>query len=210
MKIVDLTLTYKNGMRGVDISPAKSIDKDGWNAATICLYSHAGTHMDAPPHFNAGEKGINEISLENCIGKAWIIDIPDCRGKQLIGINDLAGAREKVQDGDSLIFRTGWSRFVDHPEYRDELPRISAELARWCVESQIKMLAVEPPSVADVTDMEELTEVHKILLKGGVTIVEGLTNLESINTDYVELYAIPLKIHQGDGSPARVFAMIND
>lgn len=210
MKIIDLTLTYRNGMRGVNISPAKSINKDGWNANTLCLYSHAGTHMDAPPHFGAGKIGIDEMPIENCIGKAWIIDIPDCKSKQLLGTSDLGQKMDKIQDGDSLIFRTGWSRYVDQPEYRDELPRISAELAHWCVLNQIKMLAVEPPSVADVTNMDELKEVHKILLKGGVTIVEGLTNLESIDTDYVELYAIPLKIYQGDGAPARVFAIIRE
>jgi kynurenine formamidase len=210
MKIIDLTLTYRNGMRGVNIIPAKSINKDGWNANTLSLYSHAGTHMDAPPHFGASKMGIDEMPLENCIGKAWIIDIPDCKKKQLLGISHLEQKKDKIQEGDSLIFRTGWSTFVDKPEYRDELPRISAELARWCVRNKIKMLAVEPPSVADVTNMDELTEVHKILLNGGVTIVEGLTDLESIDTDFVELYAIPLKIYQGDGAPARVFAIIRE
>ena len=210
MKIIDLTLTYKNGMRGVQISPAKSMDKDGWNATTLNLYSHAGTHMDAPPHFDAGTSGIDEMPLEKCIGKAWIIDIPDCKMKQLIGIRDLGGIKDKIQKGDSLIFRTGWSKFLDQPEYRDELPRIGSELAQWCVQNGIKMIAVEPPSVADVTNMDELTEVHKILLKGGVTIVEGLTNLNSIDADYVELYAIPLKVYRGDGAPARVFAMIRE
>jgi hypothetical protein len=39
------------------------------------------------------------------------------------------------------------------------------------------MRGVEPPSVADVNDLAELTIVHKTLLAGSVVIVEGLTNL---------------------------------
>lgn len=207
MKIIDLTLTYQNGMRGVDISPSKTIDNDGWNATTLSLYSHAGTHMDAPLHFNVNKEGIDRTPLENCIGKAWIVDIRDCQEKQLLNIQDLGKVMENFQKGESLIFKTGWSKFVDLPEYRNALPRISADLAYWCVNKGVKMLAVEPPSVADVLNMGELTEVHTILLKGGITIIEGLTNLESIKSEYVELYAIPLKIHHGDGAPARVFAI---
>lgn len=207
MKIIDLTLAYQNGMRGVDISPAKTIDKDGWNATTLSLYSHAGTHMDAPLHFNVNKDGIDQTPLESCIGKAWIIEIQNCQEKQLLNIQDLGKVKEKFRKGESLIFKTGWSKYVDLPEYRDALPRISADLANWCVNKGVKMLAVEPPSVADVLNIEELNEIHTILLKGRITIIEGLTNLESIESEFVELYAIPLKILHGDGAPARVFAI---
>ena len=48
---IDLTLTLRPGMRGVDWEQAKTVERDGWNARTLHLYSHAGTHMDAPTHF---------------------------------------------------------------------------------------------------------------------------------------------------------------
>jgi len=163
MKIVDLTLTYKRCMRGVAIDTAKTLGEHGWNASTLHLYSHAGTHMDAPSHFIGNRAGIDEIPLSCCIGTAWIIDIPDCRPRQLITTGDLGKVRECFSEGDSLLFRTLWSRRVDQPEYRDGLPRISAELARWCVAKKVKMLGVEPPSVADVNHIEELTEVHTFL-----------------------------------------------
>ena len=60
------------------------------------------------------------------------------------------------------------------PEYRHELPRISLELAQWLVEKQVGLIGVEPPSVADVNNMNELTEVHQTLFRGNVVIVEGL------------------------------------
>jgi kynurenine formamidase len=210
MKIIDLTLAYKNGMRGVGIRPAKTIEENGWNASTLTLYSHAGTHMDAPQHFNVDNQTIDQLPLENCIGKAWMVDITPCEKNRLISVQDLHNIAERFTEGDSLIIKTGWSHYLGLPEYRDALPRISKELARWCVDHKVKMLAVEPPSVADVNNLEELTEIHHILLKGGVTIVEGLSNLGSINQDYVQLYAIPLKIHQGDGAPARVFAILEE
>jgi len=110
---------------------------------------------------------------------------------------------QKIQAGDSLVFRTGWSNLLDQPEYRDALPRISEELAHWCAKKHIRTLGVEPPSVADVHNLAELTLIHGILLRGGVIIVEGLCNLDQIKQLQFELMAIPLKIKNGDGAPAR-------
>jgi kynurenine formamidase len=93
--------------------------------------------------------------------------------------------------------------------FRNQLPRISPELAEWCVEKRVRILGVEPPSVADVNDLPEVTEIHRILLSGGVTIVEGLINLDQLpdNRD-ITFGAFPLKIQDGDGSPCRAFAQL--
>jgi kynurenine formamidase len=61
--------------------------------------------------------------------------------------------------------------------------------------------------VADVNDKEELTRIHKILLGGNITIVEGLTNLEALTKERVFFVAAPLKIEGGDGCPCRAFAV---
>ena len=94
----------------------------------------------------------------------------------------------------------------DDEKYRINLPRISEEFAHWCVEKKVAVLGVEPPSVADVTNLPEVTKIHEILLGGGVTIVEGLTNLEALPDRPFLFGAMPLKIHQGDGCPCRAWA----
>jgi len=50
-------------MRGVDFDTAKTIEKDGWNAKTLHLYSHAETHIDAPVHFIVNDTTIDQIPL---------------------------------------------------------------------------------------------------------------------------------------------------
>ena len=69
------------------------------------------------------------------------------------------------------------------------------------------LIGVEPPSVADVNNRSELTEVHQILLRGNVTVVEGLAHLDQLRNDLVEFIVLPLKIRDGDGSPARAIAL---
>ena len=207
MNIVDLTLTYTNSFTGFFKETSRTIEKDGWNASTLTFYSHCGTHMDAPIHFNVSKQTIDKIPVSDFVGKAWVIDVRHIGSKGILKVAHLPD--EIIQQftaGDSLIFWTDWSQYANTPKYRDELPRISEALANWCVEQRVKMIGVEPPSVADVNNIEEVTKIHQILLKG-VVIIEGLTNLEKLQSNCVELIALPLKIGEGDGSPARVIAI---
>ena len=206
MKITDLTLTYEEGMRGVAFETAKTIEEDGWNARTLHLYSHAGTHMDAPIHFNVNDQTIDEFGVERFVCDAWVVPI-DAEPKQKLKVADLGAFADKINKSDAVVMKTGWSKFVWEDKYRLELPGISEELAKWFVEKQINMLAVEPPSVADVTDLPEVTKIHEILLGGDIFIVEGLTNLEKLSSEKVRLIALPLKVKKGDGAPARVIAI---
>lgn len=206
-RVVDLTMPYSNGINGFSKEIAKTKDVDGWNASTLTFYSHVGTHMDAPFHFNVSPQTIDEIPVSDFVGRAWVIDARDVGAKGLITVHHIPKTViEAFTPGDSLIIWTEWSQYAGTQKYRDELPRISEELAHWCVAHKVKMIAVEPPSVADVNNLVEVTKIHEILL-AGVVIIEGLTNIAAIKTDCVELIALPLKIEKGDGAPARVIAI---
>jgi len=203
---IDLTLSLTHGQRGVAFETARTVEKDGWNARTLHLYSHCGTHMDSPLHFGVSEQTIDEFPLGDCMGKAWVVRIAGDCTRRLITVSDLGTVAETLEKGDSLLLQTGWSHFVNEDKYRDALPRISDELAKWCVTKGVKMLGVEPPSVADVHNLEEVTRIHRILLSGGVIIVEGLTHLELLKGPTVFFMALPLKVADGDGAPVRALA----
>jgi len=206
-RIIDLTLTLRPGMRGVACEPKFNFREHGWNAQTLHLYTHCGTHMDAPTHVEAGHRTIDEVPLSQCMGPAWLVKLDGIAPRALITVGDLGGIATRFTPGDSLILRTGWSAFIDEARWRDELPRVSLELARWCVEHQVRLLGVEPPSVADVHDLPELIGIHRTLLGGGVLIVEGLTHLDEIVHEKFFFAALPLKPLRGDGSPVRAFAV---
>jgi kynurenine formamidase len=207
-RIIDLTLTLRDGMRGVALEQARTFERDGWNARTLHLYSHAGTHMDAQTHFAAGPETIDGIPLARCMGWAWVVKLDGIADKTPVTPAHLGDVAARLQPGESLLLRTGWSRHVSNPQhYRDNLPRIADDLARWCVERKLNILGVEPPSVADVNNKEELTRIHQILLGANITIVEGLTNLNALTQEKVFFIAAPLKIERGDGCPCRAFAV---
>ena len=206
-RIIDLTLPLETGMRGVRIEPAKQIADHGWNTSTYTLYSHCGTHMDAPRHFIAEGTGIDQVPLDACIGPARVVNLTPAAPNELLTPQRLGAWQDKIQAGDRVLIRTDWSRRHGTPEYRDELPRIDLSLAHWLVRRGVLLVGVEPPSVADVNNVEELTAVHRALLEAGVVIVEGLANLDRVAAETVELIVLPLSVPGGDGAPVRAVAV---
>ena len=204
-RVIDLSTTYNSAMRG--FNARVSVQADGLNAHTYEIYSHAGTHIDAPYHYGVNNQTIEDLEMHQLMGKAWVVRLKGIRNRSILKIEHLGEVAQKLEKGDSLLLQTGWSDYLGLPKYRDKLPRIGKELAQWMVKKSVKMLGVEPPSVADVQNMEEAMLIHKILLGGNVVIIEGLTNLNLIQKDLVWLIALPLKIEKGDGAPARVIAI---
>lgn len=206
-KVIDLTRVIVHGDSGVQLETARTMGADGWNAKTLHLYSHSGTHMDAPVHFDVNEQTIDSIAVNRFLGKAWVVDLSTVSSRHSITVTDLGDVINTLNEGDSLLIKTGWNTYFGTSKFRDELPRISKELALWCGERKVNMLGVEPPSVADVNNIKEVTEIHQILMKNNVIIIEGLVNLEQIKSSVVTLIALPLKVKNGDGAPARVIAI---
>jgi predicted dehydrogenase/kynurenine formamidase len=206
-RVIDLSLPINASMRGVAVRPAKSSEHDGWNATTLELYSHAGTHMDAPVHFLPSGPTLEQQDLSVCCGPARLVNLAPAAPGQLHTSHDIIQVLGDVYPGDRLLLRTDWHKRFGTSEYRDQLPRISIELAQWLVDRGVAMIGVEPPSVADVNNLQELTEVHQALFRGGILIVEGLAYLDKLTSDEVEFIALPLRIVGGDGCPVRAVAI---
>ncbi len=207
MKFIDITLTYQPGMRGVKFYPSRTLLNDGWNAQILHLYSHAGTHMDAPAHFEVKGKTIDQVDPARFFLSCHIIELIGIQPGTEITVSHLGEVKTQLIKGEGLIFRTSWSQYVNDMKYRNGLPGLSRELALWCVEAGVGFIGVEPPSIADVTNLEKLTEIHRILLAGDILIVEGLTNLDKITKQKVQLVVLPLKIMNGDGAPCRAIVI---
>lgn len=204
--IVDLTQTLSHGLRGVEIYPHTRIAKEGYNTTNLQLYSHAGTHMDAPLHFIEDGATIDHWPLAQCIGPALVVDLSFKAPDSLIMVADLGDAAAQINPGSRVLLRTDWDDHATLPDYRTHFPRISRELATWFVERGIWLVGVQTPSVASLADRDELRDVHQILLRGGIVIVECLMHLRELPAQ-VTFIALPLKVAGGDGSPVRAVAL---
>ncbi len=71
--------------------------------------------------------------------------------------------------------------------------------AAWAVENHVKTIGIDYLSIGS---FEDGAGVHRILLGGGVTVIEGL-DLRGVKPGTYILACLPIKIKDGDGAPAR-------
>ena len=207
-RLVDLSLPIAHGMRGVEIFPNTNYDADGFTTTKLHLYSHAGTHMDAPRHFLNEGHTMESQDLTKCVGPALVIDLSHKPPNSFLTVADLTPYAGRIGPGSRLILRTDWSDHAQLDDYRTHFPRISVELAEWLAAQGVWLVGVEMPSVASLGDYEELRTVHQILLRAEIVIVECLANLRDLPEE-IFFIATPLKIEGGDGCPVRAIALVD-
>lgn len=171
-----------------NLRPYSAIEQDGWAGTAITIDSHCGTHVDAPCHFIVGGLGVDQIPLDTLVGDAQRIDIAGAP----VGAGDLiAVAAPRV------ILVAGSAPDGERPP-----AYLGAEAAESLVSSGVRLVGIDRSSI----DAPDCAEVHQILLGNGVIIVENIVNAEALPVTF-HLVVSPLRIVDGDGSPARVFAL---
>jgi len=201
---IDVSVALQNGMvhwpgdspfeieRVHDMS-----DGDANNLSIIHMGAHSGTHVDAPLHFIANGKGIDEIPPEATIGRARVIEISDTTS---IKPNELR--HHRIQRGERILFKTDNSpRVWESNSFVEDFIFISKEAALFLAERGVMLVGVDYLSVGGYK--RNGAEAHKILLEAGIWLIEGL-DLSLVAPGKYELICLPLKIVKGEGAPARV------
>lgn len=206
----DLTHDLETGVQtfpgdpAVSIDPAATIDEDGYRVAAIRCGTHSGTHIDAPSHTEPDGETLDEYPVDQFVFDARVVDCTRYGDREPIE-PDVLPADE---DGDLLVFRTGWAdhwgtdRYLDHPYLAPETAD-RCRAAGWSV--GVDALNPDPtPTDAASPDEPSGFPVHRTVLGDGLFIIENLTNLAGL--DRCELVAFPLAIDGADGSPIRAVA----
>jgi len=212
MKITDLThIIYSDmpvfpGTEQPIFEKANTLEKDGFQEAKITMYSHTGTHIDAPAHMMSDGPYLDNLDIEHFIGNATILDFSN-REIKLIDVDSLKPYAEKIKSVDFIIIKTGWSKYWGNKKYYEGFPSISEDSAKWLSQFNLKGIGIDAISI---DDMDSTTfAVHKILMPKNIIIIENLTNLDSISNESFILSILPLKNKDADGSPVRAISIEN-
>lgn len=212
MKGIDLTHVIHSDMPvfpGTEqpiFEEANTLEKDGFREAKINMYSHTGTHIDAPAHMLSDGPYLDDLDINKFIGKATILDFSN-ENIDIIEIENLKSYEEKIEIAEFVLIKTGWNKFWGHQKYYEDFPALSEEAAKWISEFNLKGIGIDAISI---DEMKSTTfEVHKILMSKSIIIIENLTNLDSISSEYFVLSILPLKNKNADGSPVRAIAIEN-
>ncbi|OHB39874.1 MAG: hypothetical protein A2Y09_09785 [Planctomycetes bacterium GWA2_39_15] len=203
MNFYDITLTISNTLITWPTDPTVSIQKtrliskgNSCNVSELKFGSHCGTHIDAPYHFEEDGIKIDQIPLDCLIGSATVFDI---KNKEKIDLEDIKTLQFKNKK--RVIFKTINSTYWKLSEFKKDFVYITKEAAEYLVDCNVKVVGIDYLSVEKFGS--KCADTHHTLLRNGIVVIEGL-DLSNVKAGNYELIALPLKIKDGDGSPARV------
>jgi len=212
VKPIDLTLTISESIPSFPGSPKpqfiswSNLKEDGYNLELLFLSSHTGTHLDAPFHFIKNGMKIHQIPLNRLLGKAVLIKLEKTKNTKIskIDITLFEKKNGKIPNFSSIFFYTGWQKNLKKDNYFTENPGLDISAAKYLVSKNINLVGIDSPS-KDL-GKDESFNVHNILSKNNILIVENLTNLNKILTKEFNFTILPLKLIDATGSPVRAIA----
>ncbi|TYC68098.1 arylformamidase [Stappia sp. BW2] len=164
------------------------------NVGEFSMSSHCGAHADAPLHYDANGRSIDQIDLHEFIGPARLLESrgpgPLCQPADLEASLEDCPPRVLVRLADERDV-TVW------PEgFRALAPETMTLLA----DKGVKLIGVDVPSVDP--DTSENLPSHRIACSRDMLILENLA-LSAVEPGDYELIALPMKLEGLDASPVR-------
>jgi kynurenine formamidase len=199
----DCTPVYP-GDKAPEFSLNEDLLKSNIFVTNININTHLGTHLDCPSHLGDKKVFASDINLENCIGRAIVLDTRNHISNNQIQRSILT---EKHFDYEFILFYTGHDTFWGNEEYFYNAPYLSNELVVDIEKSKVKGIGIDCANVDEINNLNFTN--HHLLLSSGKIIVENLTNMKNLIGKEFTFMALPLKIKYGDGSPIRAIAIID-
>ncbi len=182
----------------ISITPKSSIAAgDSANVSTLKFGSHTGTHIDAPFHFNPQGEKIDQLPLNTFIGPAQVIEVPAQKGYVTPEEILEAGLDKNTR---RLLLKTPNCALWQSDDFTNDFVYLCLEAAQLLLESGIRLVGTDYLSIEKFHSYDHA--VHRLLLENSIIILEGI-NLSEVPPGFYQLICPPLKIKDGDGSPAR-------
>lgn len=212
MKITDVSGTIKNGMWSygapipkVNIEQVSNIaDGDSDSNFSIILGSISGTYLETGAHRLANQPALIDIGVERMVTKAVIFQLKDKGPNEAIGVDEFEALNLDVEENQALIFRTGWDRMWDSPDFVSGSPYLTKEAMEWLLDKKPSIIGADVPCFDSSGKPEGLV---KLLFEHGALILAPLVQLDKIEKSHVQLIALPAKVDKVCGFPCRAIVI---
>lgn len=206
MKVYDLTHTIKNdmpvypGTEQPQLTTACTIEEAGYRETLLHMFSHTGTHMDAPAHMLLDGAPLDSYGTDKFTGIAVVVD---CRGETDISLPLLQ--RYDLDGVDFVLFCTGWDKKWGTPDYYEGFPCLTPDAAAYLATLSLKgvgedSISLDPCGSVDFPN-------HITLLRADFVNTENLTGLDALIGRRFTFVTLPLKFENSDGCSCRAIAM---
>lgn len=211
MRVIDLTHVIEEDMPvypGTDapsFEPANTYEENGFKETRLSMFSHTGTHIDPPAHLFADGATLDELPVDQFIGKALVVDCCDLADGELIARERIEQYGDRAVQADFLLFNTGWDARWGTDAYFGDYPCLSEDALDYIIAGDYKGIGFDVIGLDPIPD-ENLTRHKKLFAAKDMVNVENLKNLDLCGSDLFWFSCFPLKIKDSDGSPVRAVA----
>jgi arylformamidase len=186
-------------------------------ASRLEILTHIGTHVDAPCHFLDEDErwSVEQIPLERLIGPGRVVPLTHLEPRQAITADEIIKTGVDIDGSVIPILYSGWTeRAWGTDAFWNESIYLDVSAAALLVEKGVKAVALdcfpEAPFWLGIEADQPPGRNHKAFLRNGTIIIQLLTNIRDLIGKRFTLIAAPLPLEGLDGSPARVFAIVDE
>jgi Predicted metal-dependent hydrolase len=156
-----------------------------YNLTSISMCAHNGTHIDAPFHFYKNGRTVDQINLENVIGKCFVTFAEGALSEKTA--ESIICEAKSIDSDSSKRILIGGNMYV------------TLEAAKVFAREKILLIGNESQTIGP---LEAPAAVHFELLASEVVLLEGI-RLEGIKKGIYFLNAAPINLGGADGAPCR-------
>lgn len=171
---------------------------DDVRESTIEMNLHTGTHIDAPLHMLEDGETIATLDLQRVMMKCKVLDVTGIADR----ITQADLQNRDIQPGDFILLKTRNSGVKGFDSGYVFLEKSGAAYL------QARRISGVGIDALGIERNQPDHETHKILIRAGIIILEGL-RLDHVPAGEYLLIALPLKIEGGDAAPARAVLVKN-
>lgn len=204
MKIIDISMTIHPGMPVYKNLPEKRpvhtmekmMPRDSVNESALLMNLHTGTHFDSPKHMQKDGWPTEFLSLEKLLTPCRVLDLTHVVGG--IGKDDLLPY--DIKHSEFILLKTHNSY---ETEFNPDFIYLMKDAAVYLADTEIRGVGID---ALGIERSQPGHETHLSLMEKDVLILEGLM-LKDIEEGSYFMIALPIKIRDAEGAPARVILL---
>jgi len=204
---------------------------EGWAIEKLTLYTHNGTHLDAPYHHHSTMDGgkpaitIDEVPLEWCYSAGVKLDFRHFEDGYLVTPADVEAELGRIghtlQPLDIVLINTSAGAAYGQPDYLIKGCGMSRNATLYLLEKGVRLTGTDAWSwdapfpltakrYAETGDPSLIWEGHRASMDIGYCHIEKLANLEQLPATGFTVSCFPFKIKNASAGFTRAVAIIEE
>jgi len=204
---------------------------EGWAIERLEIYTHNGTHLDAPYHhhstMNNGERSItiDEVPLEWCFSSGVKLDFRHFEDGYIVTPDDIDAELERIGHNlsplDIVLINTSAAEYYGRPEFVAKGCGMGRDATLHLLEKGVRLTGTDAWSwdapfsytakkFADTKDPALIWEGHRASMDIGYCHIEKLTNLDQLPGSGFIVSCFPFKIKNASAGFTRAVAIFED